>query len=155
MEVDLLTMSEAGRRYTVALQTIRSWTSDGSLDRYYWRSGARRRGPRVSESQVRALLGEIVNESGVSFRLNRPRRGSVEITVAHGETKRAIALHDALIELAVSHPDGLLILTAHRAGKITPNDKGAWSFSEATARDLELAGVADSPVWVGAIANRY
>ncbi len=50
---------------------------------------------------------------------------------------RGVGLIDAFIVATAPFIDGLIVLAANQAGKITPNTKGAWN-NLADGRDLEL-----------------
>ncbi len=160
MDINLVTAAEAARRAGISTRTIGRWIQEGRLNRYWWGRGTRRLGPRVATTEVERLLG-IVTSNGRDFLLNRPRRGFVEIrdqtTGNPVDTGGAVAYTDASIEAAVPHPDGIVALTGGLVGKITRNDKGAWTWSTLHhAQDLALAEWssvpdADLPRWLAAL----
>jgi hypothetical protein len=134
MDTDLWTYAEAGRRTGLSERTIRRWVSEGLLRRYWWPVGAKRQGPRVSAADlVRVVGGQVESETShghYEFRVNRPRRGLIEIWNEAGEKVGNAAVYlDAGIDWAAPHPDGLLIESAGTLGKVTRNDEGTWCFS--------------------------
>src|SRR6266545_1963439 len=126
MDINLVTAAEAARRAGISTRTIGRWVQEGRLNRYWWDRGRRRLGPRVAMTEVERLLG-IVTSKGRDFLLNRPRRGFVEIrdhsTGELVDTGAVVAYTDAFIEAAVLHPDGIVVLTGGRVGKIIRNAK--------------------------------
>ena len=148
----LLSFAEAARRSELSERTLRRWAAEGLIDRFWW--GDRpERGPRVSLEQVQSIRSKpIVDpDKGRTFSINNPRRGYVTITdMGSGATFGAVALWDAVIDRACIHPDGLLVLTAGNIGKITRNDKGAWTYGPCNRTDLEVAGVEGLDEWEAA-----
>jgi len=145
----LLSFAEAARRSDLSERTLRRWAAEGLIDRYWW--GDRpERGPRVSLEQVQAIRsGPIPSVDGRrTYSINNPRRGYVTIVETDtSATSGAVALYDAVIDRAAAHPDGLLVLTGGQIGKITRNDKGAWTYGPCVREDLKYAGVEGVEEW--------
>lgn len=107
----------------------------------------------MSLEQIQSIRsGPITSANGRwTFSINNPRRGYVTIEETDtGATFGAVALYDAVIGRACAHPDGLLVLTGGVIGKITRNDKGAWTYGPCSRVDLELAGVEGLDEWKAA-----
>lgn len=110
----------------------------------------------MSLEQIQSIrLSPIASADGRwTFSINNPRRGYVRIEATDtGATFGAVALYDAVIDRARAHPDGLLVLTAGQIGKITRNDKGAWTYGPCNRTDLDLAGVSDTEEWEAAAGS--
>ena len=107
----------------------------------------------MSLEQIQSIrLSPIPSADGRwTFSINNPRRGYIRIEETDSSaTFGAVALYDAVIDRACAHPDGLLVLTAGQIGKITRNDKGAWTYGPCNREDLGLAKVEGSPEWEAA-----
>lgn len=146
MDAELWSYSEAGRRAGISERTVRRWVEGGLLRRYWWPVGSRRQGPRVSSADLAGLTRTTVLSETYhglyEFHLNRPRRGLIEIFGGDGaKVGNAGVYLDAAIDWAKPHPDGLVVGSGGNVGKVTKNDKGAWCFSLADGRDLELSGL--------------
>lgn len=151
----LVSFAEAARRSELSERTLRRWAAEGLIDRYWW-DGRPAKGPRVSLEQIQSIRAQplVDLDRRRSFSINNPRRGYVTITeLDSGATAGAVALYDAVIDRACVHPDGLLVLTAGNIGKITRNDKGAWTYGPCNRADLQLAGVEGLDEWEAAAGS--
>jgi hypothetical protein len=156
MEHHLVSYAEAARRSGIPERTLRRWTAEGVLDHYWWSANPQDKGPRVSLQQIQSIRGMPLRspDGHRTFEINTPRRGYVTITeIDTGATSGAVALWDAIIERAEIHPDGLLILTAGNIGKITKNDKGAWTYGPCTRADLDATQVDGQQPWESAAST--
>lgn len=110
----------------------------------------------MSLEQVQSIRAQPIVDSvrRRSFSINNPRRGYVTITdLDTGVPTGAVALYDAVIERSAVHPEGLLVLTAGQIGKITRNDKGAWTYGPCDRTDMNSAGVEGLDEWEAAAGS--
>jgi hypothetical protein len=159
--VELVTVAEAARRSNVPDRTIHRWVAEGFLRQYWWPTGQRLLGPRVSWEEVSKLRPEPTRSRlthwgsrAIDFLLNQPYRGSVEvIDVATGKTLHAVVVcQGSFLTLAAAHPDGLLVMAGTAPMKVVPSLKiynGELLFTSMPADrgDLDLAGVSSDPRW--------
>lgn len=153
MDNHLVTFADGARRLEISERTLRRWSNEGLVDRYWWGPPPGARGPRVSLEQLRSIRGDPIEalDGTRAFQINTPRRGFVTITeIDTATTSTAVALWDATIKLAAAHPDGLLVLTAGNIGKITRNTKGIWTYGPCSRCDLHAAGVDGTIAWESA-----
>jgi transcriptional regulator with XRE-family HTH domain len=101
--------------------------------------------------------GRWVRSGGYKFAVNPTAPWSVDMwDLASGrKLPGAVAVYPERVEALVAHPDGVLIRFGGTVGKITPNAKRhedgslVFTYSIASQRDLELAGVNTDTAWAG------
>jgi hypothetical protein len=164
--VELVTVAEAARRSSVPDRTIHRWVAEGIVRQYWWPTGQRLLGPRVSSEEVSKLRPKPTrsrlthwDSRAVEFLLNQPYRGSVAIIdVATGKALHAVVVRQgSFLTLAAAHPDGLLVMAGTTPMKVVPSlktYKGDLLFTSMPADldDLELAEVSPDPRWRSATA---
>ena len=157
MDHCLVSFAEAARRTGLPERTLRRWAAEGLLDRYWWSSNPRDKGPRVSLEQIQSIRAiPFCPSTDSAPSRSTPPDGATSPSPRStpAAISGAVALWDAIIDEAAVIPDGLLVLTAGDVGKITRNDKGAWTYGPCSRRDLEDAGVRGRQPWEVVAARR-
>jgi hypothetical protein len=83
------------------------------------------------------------------FFLNQPDRGSVRVTDAASgeEIGAALVREGCILERALPHPDGLLVLADLTPMKVTSNPKGVFVAVPASLRDFDGIDLGDDAAW--------
>ena len=116
-----------------------------------WEAG----GVRMPVNRIEECDDMRVKAGDFEFAVNPDTAWSIDMwdTRSGQKVPGAVAVYPERIEAVVAHPDGVLIRFGRTVGKVTPNTKRhedgspVFSYSLASLRDLELAGVADDPAW--------
>ena len=112
---------------------------------------------RRRTAELRAKWDDMRVKAGdYEFAVNPDTAWSIDMwdTRTGQKVPGAVAVYPERIEAVVAHPDGVLIRFGRTVGKVTPNAKRhedgspVFSYSFASQRDRELAGVADDPAWL-------